>query len=98
MINAISKNLLSFIKNSPSCFHVVASIKKILKREGFVELKDHQDFELSNGGKYYITKNDSSIIAFKIGEQLDSYSFSSTPTNAVIPGNVGLFEINIYPW
>ena len=32
------------------------------------------------------------------GEQLDSYSFSSTPTNAVIPGNVGLFEINIYPY
>ena len=85
MINAISKNLLSFIKNSPSCFHVVASIKKILKREGFVELKDHQDFELSNGGKYYITKNDSSIIAFKIGEQLDSYSFNMVASHSDSP-------------
>ena len=42
MINAISKNLLSFIKNSPSPFHSVASIKKVLKREGFIELNESE--------------------------------------------------------
>ena len=47
MVNAISKNLLSFIKNSPSCFHVIASIKKILKRDGFVEVKESEAFDLS---------------------------------------------------
>ena len=48
MINATSKNLLSFIKNSPSCFHAIASIDHLpqdfkekareVLREGFVDV------------------------------------------------------------
>ena len=76
MVNAISKNLLSFIKNSPSSFHCVASIKKILNREGFIELFENEDFKIIKGGKYYITRNESSIIAFNVGEALDNYSFN----------------------
>ena len=38
MINAISKNLLSFIKNSPSPFHSIASIKKVLRYSSIDEL------------------------------------------------------------
>lgn len=85
MVNAISKNLLSFIKNSPSCFHVIASIKKILKREGFVELKESEQFDIVLSGKYYVTRNDSSIIAFKIGEVLDSYSFNMVASHSDAP-------------
>ena len=85
MVNAISKNLLSFIKNSPSCFHVIASIKKILKREGFIELKESEVFDVTLNGKYYVTRNDSSIIAFKVGEQLDSYSFNIVASHSDSP-------------
>lgn len=85
MVNAISKNLLSFIKNSPSCFHVVSSIKKILKRDGFNELKESDAFNLIKGGKYYVTRNDSSIIAFKVGEELDSYSFNMVASHSDSP-------------
>ena len=85
MVNAISKNLLSFIKNSPSCFHVIASIKKILKRDGFVELKEAEEFKVLPAGKYYVTRNDSSIIAFKVGEVLDSYSFNMVASHSDSP-------------
>lgn len=85
MVNAISKNLLSFIKNSPSCFHVVASIKKILKREGYVELKESESFTITPLGKYYVTRNDSSIIAFKVGEVLDSHSFNIVASHSDSP-------------
>ena len=56
MINAISKNLLSFIKNSPSPFHSVASIKKVLKREGFIELNESNEFKVELAGKYFVTR------------------------------------------
>ena len=85
MVNAISKNLLSFIKNSPSCFHVIASIKKILKRDGFEELKEAEEFKVLPAGKYYVTRNDSSIIAFKVGEVLDSYSFNMVASHSDSP-------------
>ena len=85
MINAISKNLLSFIKNSPSCFHSIASIKKILKREGFVELNEHKPFDVKKGNKYFVVRNDSSIIAFKVGETLDNYSFNMVASHSDAP-------------
>ena len=75
MINSTTKNLLSFIKNSPSMFHSVFSIKKVLKREGFIELNEYDNYEIIAGGKYFVTRNDSSVIAFKVGNELDSYSF-----------------------
>ena len=85
MINSTSKNLLSFIKNSPSCFHAVASIKKVLKREGFIELLESKPFDLKQNQKYFVTRNDSSIIAFKIGEELSSYSFNIVASHSDAP-------------
>ena len=85
MINSTSKNLLSFIKNSPSCFHSIASIVKVLKREGFVKLNENDSFNLNKSGKYYVTRNDSSIIAFKVGEELDSYSFNMVASHSDSP-------------
>ena len=85
MINAISKNLLSFIKNSPSPFHSIASIKKVLKREGFIELNESSEFKIDLAGKYYVTRNDSSIIAFKVGELLDNYSFNIVASHSDSP-------------
>ena len=85
MINATSKNLLSFIKNSPSCFHAIASIKKVLKREGFIELSEHLPFNISKNNKYFITRNDSSIIAFKVSEDLQNYSFNMVASHSDSP-------------
>lgn len=85
MINSTSKNLLSFIKNSPSAFHSIASIKKVLKREGFIELNESEEFNLELSKKYYVTKNDSSIIAFKVSEQLDNYSFNIVSSHSDCP-------------
>ena len=85
MVNATSKNLLTFIKNSPSCFHAISSIKKVLKREGFIELNESDLFNLKQNEKYYVTRNDSSIIAFKVGEQLDNYSFNIVASHSDAP-------------
>lgn len=57
-----AENLLSFINNSPTAYHAVASITDML--EGYTELKESEDWALNPGGKYYVKRNDSSIIAF----------------------------------
>ena len=61
-----SKELLEFIKKSPSSFHSIQSIKEILTSDGFEELDETKIFSLSKGKKYFVTRNQSSIIAFKI--------------------------------
>ena len=61
-----SRNLIDFIKKSPSCFHAVAAITEQLNKAGFTALKENQCWELQAGGKYYVTRNGSSVIAFQL--------------------------------
>lgn len=86
MPSATSKNLLTFIKNSPSAFHSIASITKILNREGFIELKETEPFSLKQGEKYYVVRNMSSIIAFKVGSNLKNVNFQIVASHSDCPG------------
>ena len=62
------KELFQFIENSPSCFHAIETIRKKLNDEGFIELVEGRSWQIEKGKKYYVTRNLSSIIAFKIPE------------------------------
>lgn len=58
-------SLFKFIKNSPSAFHTVASVKERLVAEGYVELSEGSAWKFADGGKYFVTRNGSSVIAFR---------------------------------
>lgn len=62
----LCRGLFEFIEKSPSCFHVIENLKERLEAAGFVEFKEQACWELAAGGKYYVTRNDSSLIAFQI--------------------------------
>ncbi|MGN0398538.1 MAG: M18 family aminopeptidase [Blautia sp.] len=85
MYRETAKKLLDFIEKSPSCFHAVENMKEILKSEGFQEVKEEEKWNIEKGGSYYVTRNDSSIIAFTIPEnEFGGYrimaSHSDSPT------------------
>lgn len=77
--------LASFIKSAPTAFHAVEKISDILKENGFEELKETQRWKIQPGKGYYITRNHSSIIAFRAGEELDDYSFHVTASHSDSP-------------
>lgn len=62
----ISQQLLEFIANSPTCFHAVQAMTDILSAEGFTELKENQKWHIENGGRYFVTRNGSSLTAFTV--------------------------------
>ena len=64
-INAFNQNLLAFLNNSPSPFHCVASMVSILKEAGFTELNGQF---LEPCSRYYLVRNQSSLIAFTTGK------------------------------
>ncbi|MEG0894334.1 MAG: M18 family aminopeptidase, partial [Oscillospiraceae bacterium] len=59
-------NLLDFIHKSPSAFHVIHNIKEKLLSQGVKELKEHEEWNVECGEKYFVTRNMSSIIAFAV--------------------------------
>ena len=65
-----NREMFSFIEKSPSCFHVIQNLRERLDAEGFEALEENEDWSvrrgIRNGGKYYVVRNDSSLIAFQI--------------------------------
>ena len=60
-------DLLEFIDNSPTPFHAVEEMKSKLIEQGYSELKESDAWELTNNSKHFVTRNDSSLIAFIVG-------------------------------
>ena len=64
----IEKGLMNFIDKTPNAYYCVENVKKILEENGYKELKENESWEkVTNGGKHYVVRNDSSIIAFDAG-------------------------------
>ena len=66
---AQAQDLLDFIDASPSPWHAVASCKQRLLAAGFRRLEEFDRWDLEAGGRYFVIRGGSSIIAFTIGSQ-----------------------------
>ena len=62
------RDLMSFLDNSPSCFHAIANLETRLQSQGYSRLEERHQWNLVPGGKYYVTRNGSAIIAFRLPE------------------------------
>ena len=71
----ISRELLSFLDKSPNAFFAVHNMKQMLEDAGFTALKETERWKILPGGSYYVTRNDSALIAFKIPETSDITGF-----------------------
>ena len=58
--------LMDFLDASHSVYHAVSYISRILDEAGYTHLPEGDDWTLEDGGKYYITRNMSTVIAFRI--------------------------------
>lgn len=85
MYKKISQEMAQFLKECPTAFHAVERIGKELACHGYERLKEHAKWELAPGGKYYVTRNDSSVIAFCIGTRLSDYSFNIAASHSDFP-------------
>ncbi len=72
--NASVSSLLQFIRQAPTSFHGVAAVSEMLLREGYCRLQESMPWSLTPGGKYFVTRNQSSVIAFAV-PQGDFQSF-----------------------
>ena len=69
MFQQTAKELIQFIEKSPTCFQAVETMKEILEQEGYSELKERDKWNLEKGGHYFVTRNDSALIAFAIPQE-----------------------------
>ncbi len=63
-----ANGLLRYLNDSPTAYHAVENGADMLRRHGFIELKETQPWTLCKGGRYFMVKNRSALIAFILGE------------------------------
>lgn len=62
----VTQELFAYIDASPTAFHAVAEAAARLEAAGYEKLEKEAEAGMVPGGRYYMTRNDSSLIAFRI--------------------------------
>ncbi len=75
-------NLLEFIKKSPTPFHAVSNMEEILSKAGFIKLEESDTWDLKKEKGYWVTRNDSSLIAFYLGKNKAPMSMTGAHTDS----------------
>ena len=65
--DALAEELIDYLNASWTAFHAVAESKKLLVAEGYLELAERDAWTLKPGGKYFFTRNMSTLVAFAVG-------------------------------
>lgn len=87
MEKKLALELVDFLYDSPSACHGVKATQKILDKNGFIEIKETDKWDLQAKGKYYVIKNDSALIAFEVGTgNIEETGFRLIGAHTDVPG------------
>ena len=105
----INKKLMDFINKTPNAYYCVDNLKKQLLENGYEELYENRQWgNLKDNGKYFVVRNDSSLIAFRMSNKketigfnivsahTDSPSFSIKPNADMFDGNYMKLNVSGY--
>ena len=67
-MNPSIQHLCKFLDASPSVYHAVSFLEEMLVSSGYTRLHLGERWSLAPGGKYYLTRGGSAVIAFRIPE------------------------------
>lgn len=103
------EHLLDFIDASPSPWHAVASVETAIQKFHFVRLDETAKWQLQAGGRYYVVRDDSSIVLFVVGRKApaesgfkivgahtDSPGFRIRPNGATVNDGLARLGVEIY--
>lgn len=78
------KGLMGYLDSAHSVYHSVALLEQALKEAGYVCLLESGAWELTPGGKYYMVRNGSALMAFRIPREIPK-GFRITASHADRP-------------
>ena len=108
-----NEGLLGFLDASPTPFHATSNMVGMFENAGFIKLNELDTWSLEYGNKYFVTRNDSSVIAFTytkdnaytmVGSHTDSPNLKLKPNPVTKEHGVVKFEVESYgglllnPW
>ncbi|WP_250657775.1 M18 family aminopeptidase [Alkalimarinus coralli] len=68
-LDFFNQGLMSFLQHSPTPFHAVSNMESELIKAGFISLDESAEWTFKANGRYFVTRNGSSLIAFTVGAE-----------------------------
>ena len=79
------EGFLEFLHDTPTMFHAEKKIKDILLENNFIELNEGKKWNLLPNGKYFITRQSSSVLAFVLPNNIANISYNITAAHLDSP-------------
>lgn len=87
-----TKPFTDYMTSNPTIFHAVDAVAQDLEKDGYKKLSERDAWELKAGGKYYVERNGSSLIAFAIGDK-----YASGNGAAILAGHIDALTAKLKP-
>lgn len=111
-VKSYTDRYISFSSANPTIFHTIAYFANQLESHGFTKLSERESWtqKLSAGGKYFVERNGSSLIAFVVGRNYKSGNGASIIAShadvlttklkpiSALPNKAGYVQLGIGPY
>jgi aminopeptidase I len=87
-----TKPFTDYMTANPTVFHAVDAVAKDLEKNGYKKLSERDAWDLEAGGKYYVDRNGTALIAFAIGE-----GYKSGNGAAIVAGHIDALTAKLKP-
>lgn len=77
-----TQDLLDFIRRSPTAFHATTAAAERLEAAGYRRLDESAEWSLCPGGKYYLTRNQSTVLAFSLPQRAERVMIAASHTDS----------------
>ncbi|MCM5703069.1 M18 family aminopeptidase [Larsenimonas salina] len=82
-VSQVQDQLCEFLDASPTAWHATRNMTDMLARSGYQALDERSAWTLTPGGRYYVTRNDSAVIAFQVPTgELDGFRMMGAHTDS----------------
>ena len=108
-VKSFAREVVEFIDECPSTYHVAKNCSEILEENGFERLIPQEKWNLKKGGKYYVKKSNSTVVAFTLGTDInlkkgfkifgshtDSPGFRIKPNPEMVTENILRLNTEVY--
>ena len=68
-ISEMTKDLKKFLDESPVGLYAAANIRRMMLENGYTECQEGSEWKLVPGGRYFVMRNGSAVIAFQIPKE-----------------------------
>ncbi|KAJ8115460.1 hypothetical protein OPT61_g2899 [Boeremia exigua] len=87
-----TKPFTDFMTANPTIFHAVDAVASDLEKSGYKKLSERDVWDLKAGGKYYVDRNGTSLIAFAIGDKYEAGNGA-----AIVAGHIDALTAKLKP-